>query len=140
MGFEDVDGEEADTIVVVVVELVEGRNLPPVGRSGVTAEDEDDRFLRVERRELHARGFVEGEEIEVGRGIAGLEVACAGAHPHGFKGSGEKDGRNGHVHHDLAEFLGRLLHCPEDVTAEDNPDNEEGCDHAHERAAEFRFF
>jgi hypothetical protein len=47
MCFENVDGEEADAIVVVVVELVEGRNLPPVGRSRVTAEDEDDRFLRV---------------------------------------------------------------------------------------------
>jgi hypothetical protein len=47
MGLEDVDGEKADAIVVVVVELIEGRNLPPVGRSRVTAEDEDDRFLRV---------------------------------------------------------------------------------------------
>ena len=47
MGLEDVDGEKADAIVVVVVELIEGRNLPPVGRSGVTAEDEDDGFLRV---------------------------------------------------------------------------------------------
>lgn len=54
MRLEDVDGEEADAIAVVVVELVEGRNLPPVGRSGVAAEDEDDGLLRVERRELDA--------------------------------------------------------------------------------------
>jgi len=140
MRFENVNGEEADAVVVVVVELVEGRNLPPVGRSGVAAEDEDDRLLCVERRELDARGFVEGQEIEVGCGIAGVEAAGTGAHPHGLEGGDEEDGRDGHVHHDLAEFLGRLLHGPEDVAGEDDPDYKKDRDRAQEYAAESGFF
>jgi len=89
---------------------------------------------------LNAGGFVEGEEIEVGRRVTGAKVAGAGAHPHGFEGSDEENGRDGHAHHHAAKRLGRLLHCPEDVTGEYDPDEEEGGNHAHERTAEPGFF
>ena len=40
----DVDQQELDGFLVLVVELVERGNLPAKGRSGVAAEDEDDRL------------------------------------------------------------------------------------------------
>ena len=48
MRLEDVDGVERDLIFVLIVELVEGRNLPPEGRSGVAAKDEDDWLFAAE--------------------------------------------------------------------------------------------
>ena len=45
MGFEDVDDQKRDVVSILIVELVEGGNLPPEGRSGVAAEDEDDGLL-----------------------------------------------------------------------------------------------
>jgi hypothetical protein len=52
----DVDDEEADLVRILIVELVEGGNLPPKGRSGVAAEDENDGLmLRGERRKLYVR-------------------------------------------------------------------------------------
>jgi MFS family permease len=45
MGLGDVYGQKGDTILVLLVELVEGGNLPPKGRSSVTAKDEHDRLL-----------------------------------------------------------------------------------------------
>jgi len=44
--FDDVDDEERDSVAVLVVELIEGRNLPPEWGSGVAAEDEYHRLLR----------------------------------------------------------------------------------------------
>ena len=46
MGFENVDDQESDALSVIVVELVEGGNLPPERRSRVAAEYEYDRLLR----------------------------------------------------------------------------------------------
>ena len=62
MRFKNVDHEERDFAVVVVIELVEGGNLPPEGRSSVAAEDQDDGRASGEDGELHAIGFVELEE------------------------------------------------------------------------------
>ena len=42
MGLEDVDSVEIDLSLVLLRKLVQGGNLPPEGRSSVTAEDEDD--------------------------------------------------------------------------------------------------
>jgi hypothetical protein len=50
---DDVNNQEGNSITVLVVELVEGRNLPPEGRSGVAAEDEDYRLFCGEGGELH---------------------------------------------------------------------------------------
>jgi hypothetical protein len=59
MRLEDVDGVEGDPIFILIVELVEGRNLPPEGRSGVAAKDEDDRLFAAKRTELHVGRFIE---------------------------------------------------------------------------------
>jgi len=36
----DVDHQELNLVSILFVEFIEGRNLPPEGRSGVTSEDE----------------------------------------------------------------------------------------------------
>ncbi len=58
MRLEDVDGVEGDLIFVLIVELVEGRNLPPEGRSGVAAKDEDDWLFTAEGTELDVGGLI----------------------------------------------------------------------------------
>ena len=85
MRLEDVDGVERDLVFVLIVELVEGRNLPPEGRSGVAAKDEDDWLFAAKRTELHVGRFVERGKREVGRHVAGLNGACACTRPQGFK-------------------------------------------------------
>ena len=42
----DVDDEEIDLIAVPAVELIESGNLPPEGRSSITAEDQHHRLTR----------------------------------------------------------------------------------------------
>lgn len=42
----NIDNEEVGAIFVLAVEIVEGGNLPPEGRSSVAAEDEDHRAAR----------------------------------------------------------------------------------------------
>jgi len=44
MRFKNVDHEKSDLAVVLIIELVEGGNLPPERWSGVAAEDEYDRL------------------------------------------------------------------------------------------------
>jgi hypothetical protein len=128
MGLKNVDGEEGHLLAVLIVELVEGRNLPPEGRSSVAAEDEDDGL--VECRELNAVGLIQFEEVEVGGGIAGLEVASAGLHPERLEWGEEKDDRTGHVRHDAGEFLRRLMHRPVHETDEDEPDDQKASEGA----------
>lgn len=44
MRFKNVDHEKSDLAAVLIIELVEGGNLPPERWSGVAAEDEYDRL------------------------------------------------------------------------------------------------
>jgi hypothetical protein len=69
----DVDHQKLDLIFVLIIELVEGGNLPPERRSGVAAEDEHHRaLLRGEGGELHVRGFVQLGQGKIGSGVAGM--------------------------------------------------------------------
>ena len=109
MRLEDVDGVEGDLIFVLIVELIEGRNLPPEGRSGVAAKDENDRLFATKRTELHVGRFIERRKREVGCQVAGLNCACACARPQGFKWQRD-EGDYGRPGHDASEALGRLVH------------------------------
>ena len=128
MRFENVDDQKRDPVTVLVIELVEGRNLPPEGRSSVTAEEEYDGLLRRERRELDIGALIEFDQVEIGSGIAGMNLAGAGAHPHCFKRH-ERVGHVRHPHHDPAEGLGRLTHRPPDEAGEGEVghDQHQGC-------------
>jgi hypothetical protein len=86
VGFFDIHGEEGDTVAIFVVKPIERGNLPAEGRSRVTAEDEDDGAIATEGRELNCGLMVERREPEIGRGLAGVDRASAGAGPQSFKG------------------------------------------------------
>jgi hypothetical protein len=45
MGFQNVHRQKLHPVVILIVELVEGGNLPPERRSGVTAKDQDYRLF-----------------------------------------------------------------------------------------------
>ena len=110
MRLKDVDGVESDLVLVLIVKLVEGRNLPPEGRSGVAAKDEDNWLFAAKRTELHVGRFIEGGEREVGRHFAGLDGASACSRPQSFEGQTD-EGDDGRPGHDASEALGRLVHC-----------------------------
>jgi hypothetical protein len=94
MRFRDVDHEEGNLASVLLVELVEGRNLPPEGRSGVASKDEHHRpLLGGERGQLYLCGFVELPQQEVRCGTAHLQRARPGAHPESFEWKNQE--RNG---------------------------------------------
>ena len=109
MRLEDVDGVERDLVFVLIVKLVEGRNLPPEGRSGVAAKDEDDWLFATKRTELHVGRFVERGKREVGRHFAGMDSSCARTRPQGFEGQ-SNEGDDGRPGHDASEALRRLVH------------------------------
>jgi len=50
----DIHRQERNAILIIVVQLVQGGNLPPIGRSSVAAEDENDGLGGVEGGELNA--------------------------------------------------------------------------------------
>jgi hypothetical protein len=59
MRFQNVDRKERDFIAVLVVKLVEGRNLPPERRSSIAAKYQHHRLLRRERRQLNGLALVQ---------------------------------------------------------------------------------
>ncbi len=52
MGFRDIDHKKSHAILVLLVEFVEGRNLPPEWRSGVASENQHYGLLFVQDRKL----------------------------------------------------------------------------------------
>ncbi len=81
VSFEDVDGVERDVVPVLLKQLVEGRNLPPEGRSSVAAEDEDDGLLSPERREANVTSLVLGRQIEVRNFLADVDGTLSSTRP-----------------------------------------------------------
>jgi len=118
MGLKNVDDQERDLAAVLVVELVEGRNLPPERRSSVAAEHQHDRLFRGQSRQLDRLGFVELHQREVRGQIAWMQLTGAGVHPHSFEGSQQKNCRDRHSGHDAAKGFRRLVHGPPHGTDE----------------------
>jgi hypothetical protein len=59
MGLGDIDDQESDFASILLVELIQGGNLPPEGRSGVTAKDQHHRLsLGSEFGKLHHGALV----------------------------------------------------------------------------------
>ena len=65
MRFQDVHGVERHPVSVLLVELVEGGNLPPEWRSSVAAEHQHNRLLAPEGRELDLTLVVESRQLKV---------------------------------------------------------------------------
>jgi hypothetical protein len=118
MGFSDVNHEKGNTILVLLVKFVEGRNLPPEWRSSVTAEDQYDRLLLVQDGQLNPFGLVDFEQGEVRRGIADLQGSGAGMKPGSFEWEEQKGDRPRQSLHDPAESFRGLVHRPPDGASE----------------------
>ena len=109
-------------LAVLIVELVEGGNLPPKRRSGVASENKHHRLRGRERRQLHRRGLIQLRQRKIGRSIPGLQMAGPSASPHGFKRNQEVR-HSGHALHDAAKCLWSLVHRPPDVAREHDIEN-----------------
>jgi hypothetical protein len=48
VSLDNINSQECNLFSVLIIELVEGGNLPPERRSSITAEDQHDRLLRIE--------------------------------------------------------------------------------------------
>ena len=77
----DIDDEEIDLIAVLAVELIEGGNLPPKGRSSIAPEDEHHGLAGETLGKPDAVVAIVGFEVEVRGGGADLEGAGAGDGP-----------------------------------------------------------
>ena len=75
MRFRDVHHQKSHSIAVLLVKFVEGRNLPPEWRSGITSEHQHHRLLLVQDRQLHSFGLVQFEQGEIRRGISDLQIS-----------------------------------------------------------------
>src|SRR5205807_8209017 len=102
MGFQNVDDEKSDPAAVLLVKLVESGNLPAERRSSVAAKYKNQRLLGRERREPDGFTLVQLQQREIRGNIAGVQLAGAGAGPHGFKRK-HQEGGIGHVGHDASE-------------------------------------
>src|SRR5690348_6358880 len=92
MRFEDIHGIELHARTVLVIQLIEGRNLPPKWRSGVAAENEDNRFSRLERGKAYMRSFVQSRKCEVGSHITDPQIAGSSVRPHRLERCYQEDG------------------------------------------------
>src|SRR5882724_5592381 len=81
----DVDHQESDAAAVLLVEFIEGGNLPPEGRSSIAAENEDDGLHLVDLGELDPCAVVELHQGEIRGGVSDVQRTSAGSGPRGFK-------------------------------------------------------
>ena len=77
----DIDDKKIDLIAVLAVDLIEGGNLPPKGRSSIAPEDEHHGLAGETLGKPDAVAAVVGFEVEVRGGGADLEGAGAGDGP-----------------------------------------------------------
>jgi hypothetical protein len=61
----DVHHQKGDAIAILLIESIEGRNLPPKWRSSVTAEHEHDGLLLIQDREPNQTALVHFQEREI---------------------------------------------------------------------------
>ncbi len=107
VGFQDIDNEKRRPVLIGLVDLREGGNLPPEGWSGVTAEYQDHGLVSLEGRKPHPIFPVEGIERKVRGGVADLQTAGTCEHPELLEGH-ERKKRPGHLR-DCQSEAGRRL-------------------------------
>jgi hypothetical protein len=125
----DIDDEEGGLFSVLLVEFVEGGNLPPERRSSVTAEDKHDRLmLRGQGRELNGCALIELGQRKVGSLVTNLQSAGAGVRPQSFKRKDEEGDGSRHPHHETRKNLGRTQHDAIKEATENQPQKGKNAD------------
>src|SRR5882762_11483993 len=122
----DVDHQESDAAAVLLVEFIEGGNLPPEGRSSIAAENEDDGLGLVDLGELDPCAVVELHQRKIRGGISDVERTSTRTGPGGFKREQQEWYRARHFGHNRGELLRWLAHGPEDEGGEGEIDGHEG--------------
>src|SRR5882762_5762312 len=128
----DVDHQESDAAAVLLVEFIEGGNLPPEGRSSIAAENEDDVLGLVDLGELDPCAVVELHQREIRGGISDVERTSTGAGPGGFKREQQEWYRARHFGHDRGELFWGLPHGPENEGGEGQVHGYQGNSDPHE--------
>jgi len=109
--FGDVNHQECDPVSELLVELVEGRNLPPEGRSGIASKHQHHwSILRSQRRQLYLGRLIEFRQREIRRRISYLQCARASLHPKRFERKNQKRDRSRDLGHDARKAFRRLPH------------------------------
>ncbi len=129
MSFQDIHSVKRDSTPILIIEFVQGGNLPPEWRSSVAAEDEYYRLFLPQGRKLHFALVIQCRQPEVGRLITRVKNAAASARPKSLERD-DKVCRHWHFRHYPTEGLRWLPHRPIDekkegriATEKDNSDN-----------------
>jgi hypothetical protein len=107
----DVDNQEVDFVPVLFVELIEGGNLPPKGRSSVAAKDKDyGSALCGEVGEPNGVGVAEFRQREIRSRIANTQFSRPRMRPERFEGKRQKRHGSWEFRHETSKGFGRLPH------------------------------
>jgi len=118
----DVDHQKIDLISVLLVQLIEGGNLPPEWRSGVTTKNENDGLAcPAQTRKAHGGGLIKFCQGEVRRGVPNVKIAGSGMGPQSLKRECQKSDWARQFRHKARESLGRLAHNVIKRAAGDKP-------------------
>jgi len=123
MGFRDVNNQKGNAVSVSLMELVEGGNLPPEGRSGVAAKDQHHGPLPVQCGKLNRSAMVLRHQLEIRRAISHAQAPGAGMGPERLKREEHKNNWSGNSGHDAAKFFRRLAHGPPEKSPKSEIDN-----------------
>jgi hypothetical protein len=87
VGFHDVHHEESRLTLVLFIELVERGNLPAERRSGVAAENQNDRPVPAKRGKSNPRRPIGSGEAEVRRKVTHVQAPGTGDKPKLLEGN-----------------------------------------------------
>lgn len=107
MSLGDVNHQESGLASVLVVELIEGGNLPPEGRSSVTAENHDYWLFGVDLREANCGGVIELAQDKIRSRVAKLQMTSAGPRPQRLEWDHQKD-----FPWQVGHYAGEILRSP----------------------------
>jgi hypothetical protein len=121
MRFCDVHHLERNLVAVLLIKLVEGRNLPPEGRSSIASEDQHHGPLAIQCRKLHRCIAIQSLQGKIRRVISDLYSSLPRLHPHGFEGKCQKRNRSRNSLHEPPKLIRWLPHLRINVRATKSP-------------------
>lgn len=117
--------------LILLEQLVQSGNLPPKGRSRVTAEDQNDRLARPQGRQLHGSFSTHRLQGKVRGVIADAQISLSRLCPHCLEGEEEVCG-HGHFRHHMSEDFRRLMHGPVNISYKNDPRGYQKCQCDHQ--------
>jgi hypothetical protein len=118
MRFCDVDNQKGNAVSILLIELVEGGNLPPERRSSIAAKYKHHRPLLVQCGKLNRSALVLRYKREIRGGISYAQSPRAGMSPKRFKREEQENDWSGYSGHDAPKLFRRLAHGPPDESTE----------------------